>query len=485
MKKLLALLLAVCLMLSLAACGGEPETKEPEETPENNEETPNDDKVVEGEKLDATLWSLVYDSELWKYEEDDFNNDEEWSDIVMIIPDGEDSYTINAEIQASIEDTLTFRDYLDSYGFDQYEYAVNNAYELVNIGGVDCLMQEGNYWGEPCLRYFGRVEKANATVFIEIIGDYEDECVDTLLAGLTFNLPDIGNVDYPWHWDGEAFSSDTKTAMAGTHTLTSQWIPFEDYIITSDIFDHSVAAANDKVYILGDEALKQFAYDGSSLTYEKDIDIEGDYELLQTADDGTIWMSGFMEALVSMKDGVQTASYEDTDTVAMHPSGTWGINWFSGPECKKISIVGDTVSTSVITFPQVDTIMHLAVDENHIYVCGNDVSDSGHKVFVYDLDGNHQTTLFDEQGEGLGSITFIAETPNGFIGLDGNMREVILWTANGDYIGSISDGDLFGTSYPWFCSGVKLSDGSILVIMTEERADYSGTEVIAFKLSGF
>ena len=44
---------------------------------------------------------------------------------------------------------------------------------------------------------------------------------------------------------------------------------------------------------------------------------------------------------------------------------------------------------------------------------------------------------------------------------------------------------LFGTSYPWFCGGVKLADGSILAIMTEDRADESAMELVAFKLSGF
>ena len=51
------------------------------------------------------------------------------------------------------------------------------------------------------------------------------------------------------------------------------------------------------------------------------------------------------------------------------------------------------------------------------------------------------------------------------------MREIILWAADGTYSGAVDDRDLFGTSYPWFCSGSKLSDGSILVIMTDTRSD--------------
>ena len=85
----------------------------------------------------------------------------------------------------------------------------------------------------------------------------------------------------------------------------------------------------------------------------------------------------------------------------------------------------------------------------------------------------------------MGSVTFVTETANGYLALDGNMREVVLWTKDGAYIGEADDSDLFGTSYPWFCGGTKLADGSILAIMTEDRADESAMELVAFKLSGF
>jgi len=192
-----------------------------------------------------------------------------------------------------------------------------------------------------------------------------------------------------------------------------------------------------------------------------------------------------MEPLVGWKDGAQTASYNGPDYVAMHPSGTWGISWFSSPECEKISISGGVLTTAPITFPEVDIISQVNVDNNYIFVSGSAVDDDEHKVFVYDADGNHRMTLTDADGEGMGSITFMAETANGFLGLDGNLREVVLWTKDGACIGTADDGDLFGTNYPWFCSGTKLSDGSILAIMTEERADKSAMELVAFRLSGF
>jgi len=101
-------------------------------------------------------------------------------------------------------------DMLVTYGFDQYEYAENNAYDTISIGNVDCLVHEGEYWGDPALRYFSRAEGAGATVFIEIIGEYEDPRVEELLSGLTFHLEDVGNTDGPWPWEGTPFSGEAR-----------------------------------------------------------------------------------------------------------------------------------------------------------------------------------------------------------------------------------------------------------------------------------
>ena len=164
------------------------------------------------------------------------------------------------------------------------EYTAEELYELVNVGGVDCLVKEDEYWGEPCLIYLGRVENAGLNVSIEIQGDYNDARVAQLLAELKIHAEDIGYVDVPWYWEGEPFSASGAT---------------------------------------------------------------------------------------------------------------------------------------------------------------------------------------------------------GFIGLDGNMREVVFWSADGTHMGALDDGDLFGTYYPWFCGGAVMDDGSILVVMTETRSDESAMELVAFKLSGF
>ena len=132
------------------------------------------------------------------------------------------------------------------------------------------------------------------------------------------------------------------------------------------------------------------------------------------------------------------------------------------------------------SFAEVESISYILINDNYIFLSGRDANDEEQKVMVYDKGRNHLLTLGDEEGGGLGCVTYITESVNGFIGFDGNMREIILWDAEGKYIGEVSDGDLFGTGYPWFCGGTVLEDGSILMVMTDERADESATELIAF-----
>ena len=481
----LSLILAVLMLFSFAACG-----KNNPESPDTASEGTDQQKAAEMKSpktINTNLWDLVYDEQDgWIYEEDEFYDDETCSKIILSIPDeAGGSDIINAEIRVSVESPYNFRDYLTSYGFDEYEYEVNQAYDFTKVGGIDCLEAEGDYWGSPCLRYFNRVEGAGATVLLEIIGEYEDERVDKLLSGLTIHLEDTGNEDGPWYWEGEPFSAQPHSAMVGTYTLDSQWLPITDCIMTKETFEHAAAVIGDQVFLLVDGKLKRYDYDGTSLKFAEDIALDTEYSNLSADTTGTIWLADFMAPLISWKDGAQTASYEGPDYVTMHPSGTWGVSWFSGAECEKITLSGGGVKTEPIVFKEVDLISHLLIDENHIYVSGSAVDDSNHKVFVYDMAGTLQLTLTDSDGSGLGSITFVTETPNGYLALDGNMREVVLWTKDGTYIGKADDSDLFGTSYPWFCGGTKLADGSILVLMTEERADESAQELVAFKLSGF
>ncbi len=470
MKKYLALALVLVMLLSLTACGGKDN---------NNTDTPSGGTVIE-----TALFTLDYDQSVWTYYEEDTSNEEDYCSVVLQIPDPEDPeyYLINAEIEVSIDEPYDFRENLVYYGFDQYEYEVNKKYETVSIGGVDLL----KYEDDDTLKYFNRIENAGATVDIDIdTDDTSDARIAELLKGLSINVSDTGNEDGPWEWEGTPFLASAKSATAGSLTIESNWIELDEYISTFETFDHSVAAVKDTVYLLVDGELRKYTLSGDKLTFVNTITLpEDDYTSVEATSDGTLWLSGSMNDIVCLKNDTVSATYEDIDDLAMHPSGSWGIDYFTSGECEKITFNGSTYTASAMNFSEVDTIMHLNVDENNIYVCGSD-ADSNHKVFVYSADGKLQKTLCDSEGEGLGSITFMASSKNGYIGFDGNMRDVILWDNDGKFVAEIPDGDLFSTYYPWFCNSALLSDGSIITIMTEEREDKSATELLVFTVKGF
>ncbi len=483
MKKYISIFIAIIMLFSLTACGDK-ENNDTDNDITNNSAT-DSAQSVDGE-IKTAFFTLNYDDKVWTYYSEDTVDNEEHSSIVLQIPDPEDPeyYLINAEIDVIIDEPYDFRDDLVYYGFNQYEYEVNKSYDTVKIGGVDLLKYDD---ADDTLVYFNRIEGAGATVTIEFdTTDTADARIEDLLKGLTITLEDTGNEDGPWEWEGTPFSAESKSIQTGSLTVKADWIKAEEYIATNEIFDHSVAAIGNTIYLLVDGELRKCIIVDGVLTFSNKIDLpEDDYSIIEATSDGTLWLSGSMNDVICIKNDKVTATYEDLYDLAMHPSGKWGVDYFTSNQCNIITFTGNTYTSTPMIFPEADTIMHLNVDENYIYVCANATDESGHKVFVYDKDGVLLKTLCDAEGEGLGSVTFVAKSENGYIGFDGNMRDVLLWDNDGNFIAEISDGDLFSTSYPWFCNSALLSDGSLITVMTEEREDRSATELIIFTVSGF
>lgn len=55
----------------------------------------------------------------------------------------------------------------------------------------------------------------------------------------------------------------------------------------------------------------------------------------------------------------------------------------------------------------------------------------------------------------------------------------------GTHVGAISTEDIFGVSYPWLEDMQLLDDGSLLIMLTQERDDGSANELMFFRLTGF
>ena len=79
----------------------------------------------------------------------------------------------------------------------------------------------------------------------------------------------------------------------------------------------------------------------------------------------------------------------------------------------------------------------------------------------------------------------MAETENGFVAADGNMRKIQFWAKDGTHVGAISTDNIFGVSYPWLEDMQLLDDGSLLILLTQQREDGSANELMFFRLTGF
>lgn len=492
MKKFLALALAVLMLCSLAACGEAvdpgPQTTDPKQTTAPSKG--NDPAQSEPPKIDEnltlhenTFFTVGYDEdEGWVLEEDDIDMSEYGGSVDLRILD-EDGYTaFSVEIEAYTEDASDFRGTLHANGIDLKAY-VEGTCESETIGGEQMAAADKGY-GE--WYFFSRNEAAGVSYTV-YASDMEESRVADVLKNIIFTASGTDNVDPPLPWDGDPFSGDTLSQTVGTYTLTAQFLPMAEPMITYETFDHDIAVVGDKVYILSDCALYQYDNHGDGLTLVKEIPLESEYEILEKNPDGNIILSSFMEPVIGHDGDSVQFSYEGPDKFTVAPSGTWGISWFySGDDCELYAFHDGTLTGSPFPFPEVDSISQVCIDSNYIMVCGSAKADGEQYIFAYDYSGELMLQLGGEpDGFGLGSITYVVSTDNGFLALDGNMREVVLWTADGTWIGAADDGDLFGTGYPWIAAADVAEDGSILVVMSDDRDDESAKEVLVFKLSGF
>ena len=473
MKKVLALLLAAVLLVSLAGCNKE-------EEPKATTEPKLADNLIVHEN---TFFTVGYDEkDGWVLEEDDIYMSDYGGSAYLQIPD-EDGYAdVVVEISADEESASGFRSTLYYSGVDLKAYA-DGTWETQDFGGVKLAVAEDE---DDERNFYGRNEAAGVTYSVEV-SDWNDPRVQALVKNIRFTASSTDNVDPPWPWAGEPISGGTLSQMVGTYNLTAQFLPIGDALVTFETFNHDLAVVGDKVYLLSDYALYQYGYDGSSLSLIKEISLPGEYEFVDKVAGGNIILSAFMEPVLGHNGDSQKFSYDGPDNFTAAPDGTWGISWFvSGDDCEKYTFQNGALTGSAFPFAEVDTISRVCIDEKYILVSGSSAADDEHYIFVYDYSGKLQLQLGGEpDGFGLGSITYATSTANGFLALDGNMREVVLWTADGTWIGSVDDSDLFGTDYPWFAAADMAEDGSVFIVMSDERPDESADEAIVFRLTGF
>ena len=439
-----------------------------------------------GTHMEMTLWDIYY-PEGWTENEDDKGDSETNSYGRLEYKQG-DEVLLSVGITATVEDCGGYRDFLHASGIDAHALVVDKSVEQENIGGVPCVVSETTSWGEPVLTYMGRDVGSGTTVKVSITGEYSDPEVDKLIKNLAFHLEDTGNEDYPWPWEGEAFSTDSEhSKMIADTTITSVWVPFEEPLLAYDIFSGRIASVGESLYVLLDNVLYEYTL-GDKLTLKSTMELEDDYEEISADQSGNLYLTGFMSPMLTIKDGAVIATNDDIDKAVIHSSGTWGVSWFYGSETEKVVFDGNKASKEAWPAISQDRLNTVCLSEDHIILAGADADTENEAIWILDTEGNQQMELGNQEYGGeqsLGSITNVQETENGFIGLDGNMRDVFFWKSDGSLLGSAEDSELFGTDYPWISTAARLSDGTVLVGLTEDRADKSATEFIVYRLSGF
>lgn len=288
--------------------------------------------------------------------------------------------------------------------------------------------------------------------------------------------------------EGEPFEGGSFDKMVGSYTIETEWIPFAEPVVVDEIFEAHVAVHEDDYYILTDGKIKLYHLEDGKLVFDEEIPLEDEYRTIDVDDKGTLYASQFMKDFVAFRDGEQIFAHDGPKIAAMHPSGKWGLSYFTGSDAEKMTLSDGTLKMEDWELKEIDMLRRICIGEKYVFACGSSAENENQAVFVYDSKKNLKYTLGDkESGEPdrLGSITAVVQTENGFMALDGNLRNVCFWKPDADFIGTIDAGDVFGTSYPWLSTAALMPDGSVIVGMTEEREDKSAKEFILYRLTGF
>lgn len=452
--------------------------------------------TVQGENdrtIDVSLFKLNLPDN-WNYDPDDISDYEYSCSASIFEGDDESSSEREISIKASEESAYSFRGYLKSYKIDVRDYADGNV-EKVTYGDVEYVRSTD---GSSRIYYTYRHVPSGITYRISLYGEETDSTMD-VLNNLELKLEDTGNVEAPYPWDGTPFTPAPQSIAVGDYTVTPEYIPFSVSQNGFEIMRHQFAISGDRMYHQLNNTLETYEYTGSTLNLLSSDTMDEQGMDLFTDTDGKLYISRNGGKGIVMKDGQTILETGTSGYLSVHPSGAWGITSYLGYDTEKVTFQDG----SVLTEPWILTSMNddeartgifkfvslVEISNDHIMVYGRLAGDdTPSKIAVYDLDGNQQLLLggdLQEDPAYFGSLTGIAETANGYIAADGNMREFYFWSKDGTLLAEVDCYDMFGTRYPWIEDMKVAEDGSVMVLMTQDRDDDSASELMVFRLTGF
>lgn len=494
-----ALALIMCGVM-LAGCGqnkagtDSEKTEETEETAKEETEKP-EEKFKDRESVETTFFTIYYPKE-WKYDEEDMSNDEDYASVPLFNGEDWESSGCSVRITALAEDTYAFRKDVIDYGIELKDFADGKTAKI-SLGDVEYTDASDADSEEKVYLYRHEPSAATYTVYVTKMDD--EEAVKQLLEGLVPELKDEGKEEAPWPWDGEPITPVLTEQMVGTYTIVPEYIPFSESLWTTEIMEHQFVKKDNQLFHLLGNKLDTYEYADSGIKYVSTMELEDEYEYLSFDNTGMLYLSQGVFEVIGVKDGKQVLQTNITGDLNMHPSGEWGISSWVSSDTQKVTNQGGTLTVQpwILTGLNKDEsrqgpmemIDDIQITDSHIMLAGLTAGEeSEKKIIIYDYDNNQLMELGGtEVGEPdlLGSITGMAETANGFVAADGNMRSIQFWAKDGTHIGAVDVEELLGTSYPWIEDMQLLEDGSLLIMLTQEREDGSSDELMCFRLTGF
>ena len=452
--------------------------------------------TVHGESnntIDVTLFKLNLPDD-WSYDPNDISDYENTCSVSVFEGAAKDSSQNDFTIKANEASSYSFRKYLQPSDIDLHDYA-DGTIEKTTIGDVDYIRTTDMF---DRIYYIYRHEPSGVTYKVIISGE-ENDSVRNVFNNLELKLEDTGNVEAPYPWDGTPFTPAPQSIAVGDYTVTPEYIPFSVSQNGFEIMRHQFAISGDRMYHQLNNTLETYEYTGSTLNLLSSDTMDEQGMDLFTDTDGKLYISRNGGKGIVMKDGQTILETGTSGYLSVHPSGAWGITSYLGYDTEKVTFQDG----SVLTEPWILTSMNddaartgifkfvslVEISNDHIMVYGRLAGDdTPSKIAVYDLDGNQQLLLGGDQHEDpayFGSLTGIAETANGYIAADGNMREFYFWSKDGTLLAEVDCYDMFGTRYPWIEDMKVAEDGSVMVLMTQDRDDDSASELMVFRLTGF
>ncbi len=457
MKKIMFLALLLGLVVTLGLCAAEAET-------------------VKTKLFSADL------PDGWEYDADWMSDQDGHCYVSFVLDDRDDSfYSAEVDITCDVNTASGFSQKMSAAGLDIKTAMTENTYAVKSIGGVDCWIGQAG----SSVRYYGYLAEKNGFILIEVYADEDTaEAVDTLLNSVTFTFADYEGPITPWYWEGTAYTAPECSTPVNGCTVISRLLPIDTAEPCYTTTEVKLDIAGNDFYIFSNKEMKKYTRTGDALQYDSTIELPFVPRTFAVDKEGALLLSGFGKSLTRVADGTQTLISMDTDDIAVHPSKAWGISYFSGTDLKKVDMASGSMTD--LTVPELTYLKGVFVTENSIIIDGS-FTGGADCVRVYDLDMNLKGQVDkDNNTTGwFGGATAAAETANGYILFDLNMRSIYFLDTGCTVVCAADFKDVLGTRTPWPCAAVTGEDGNVYLLATDKRPDGTCTEAVVFCLSGY